>query len=73
MTTQEMIRVYVNRFCSEIGCTPESIYNETTRSWFFVRGTASVEVFMSSYETNVKTIRTFMRVFAPVCAIQPIP
>jgi len=64
-----MIRVYVNQFCSEIGCSPETIYNENTRTWYFVRGTASVEVFMSSYETNVKTIRTFMRVFAPVVAI----
>jgi hypothetical protein len=70
MTTTEMVKVYVNQLCLEIGCTPESIYNASSNSWFFTRGSASVEVFMSSYETAVKTVRTFVRCFSPVC---PIP
>ena len=65
-----MVRVYVNQLCAEIGCTPESIYNKESNSWFFSRGSASVEVFMSSYETVVKTVRTFVRCFSPV---YPIP
>jgi len=65
-----MVKVYVNQLCAEIGCTPESIYNKETNSWFFTRGSASVEVFMSSYETVVKTVRTFVRCFSPVL---PIP
>ncbi len=70
MTTTEMVKVYVNQLCAEIGCTPESIYNKESNSWFFSRGSASVEVFMSSYETVVKTVRTFVRCFAPVF---PVP
>lgn len=69
MTTTEMVKVYINQLCAEIGCTPESIYNKETNSWFFTRGSASVEVFMSSYETAVKTIRTFVRCFSPVFAL----
>ncbi len=69
MTTTEMVRVYINQLCAEIGCTPESIYNQSTNSWFFTRGSASVEVFMSSYETAVKTVRTFIRCFSPVVGI----
>lgn len=69
MTTSEMVKVYVNQLCAEIGCTPESIYNKESNSWYFSRGSASIEVFLSSYETVVKTIRTFVRCFAPVCAI----
>ena len=65
-----MVKVYVNQLCAEIGCTPESIYNKESNSWFFSRGSASIEVFLSSYETVVKTVRTFVRCFAPVC---PIP
>lgn len=65
-----MVKVYVNQLCTEIGCTPESIYNKNTNSWFFTRGSASVEVFMNSYQTAVKTIRTFVRCFSPVF---PIP
>jgi len=70
MTTTEMVRVYINQLCAEIGCTPESIYNKESKSWFFTRGSASIEVFMSSYETVVKTVRTFVRCFSPVF---PIP
>ena len=70
MVTTEMVRVYVSQLCAEIGCTPESIYNKESNSWFFSRGSASVEVFMSSYETAVKTVRTFVRCFAPV---YPLP
>jgi hypothetical protein len=69
MTTSEMVKVYVNQLCAEIGCTPESIYNKENNSWFFTRGSASIEVFMSSYETVVKTVRTFVRCFSPVFAI----
>lgn len=69
MTTSEMVRVYVNQLCAEIGCTPESIYSKENNSWFFTRGSASVEVFMTSYETVVKTVRTFVRCFSPVYAI----
>ncbi len=70
MTTTEMVKVYVAQLCSEIGCTPESIYSQQHNSWQFGRGSASVEVFMTSYETAVKTIRTFIRCCAPIA---PIP
>lgn len=69
MTTPEMIKVYVAQLCNEIGCTPESIYNEQTKAWYFTRGSASIEVFFSSYETASQTVRTFIRCFAPICAI----
>jgi len=69
MTTTEMVKVYVNQLCAEIGCTPESIYSKENNSWFFTRGSASIEVFMSSYETVVKTVRTFVRCFSPIYAL----
>ncbi|MEO8769457.1 MAG: YbjN domain-containing protein [Ferruginibacter sp.] len=69
MTTSEMVKVYVNQLCTEIGCTPESIYSEQNKSWSFSRGSVFIEVFMTSYETAVKTIRTFVRCFSPVYAI----
>jgi len=69
MTTSEMVKVYVNQLCAEIGCTSESIYSKENNSWFFSRGSVSIEVFLSSYETVVKTIRTFVRCFSPVYAL----
>jgi len=70
MTTKEMVKVYVNQLCSEIGCTADSIYNKESNSWFFTRGSISIEIFMTSYETAVKTVRTFVRCFSPIF---PIP
>jgi len=70
MTTSEMVKVYINQLCTEIGCTPESIYSKENNSWSFTRGSVFIEVFMSSYETAVKTVRTFVRCFSP---IYPIP
>lgn len=69
MTTNEMVKVYIAQLCAEAGCTPESIYSKENNSWFFTSGSASVEVFFSSYETVVKTIRTFIRCFSPVFAL----
>ena len=28
MTTTEMVKVYINQLCAEIGCNLESIYNK---------------------------------------------
>jgi hypothetical protein len=70
MTTTAMVNVYINQFCVEIGCTADSIYSKDANSWNFTRGSASVELVLTSYETAVKTVRTFVRCFSPVC---PIP
>lgn len=70
MVTEEMVKVYINQLCAEIGCTPESIYDKQNNSWIFSRGSASLEVFMTSYQTAVKTVRTFVRCFSPIF---PIP
>ncbi len=70
MTTNEMVKVYINQLCAEIGTTSEAIYNANSKSWYFSRGSASIEVFMTSYETASKTIRTFIRCF---CPIYPLP
>lgn len=70
MTTVEMIKVYINHLCTQIGVTPESVYSEEFKSWSFSKGASSIEVFFTSYETSSKTIRTFIRCFS---AIYPIP
>ncbi len=70
MTTSAMVTVYIGQLCTEIGCTPESIYSKQYNSWSFTRGSATIEVSLCSYETAVKTIRTFVRCFS---AVYPIP
>jgi hypothetical protein len=69
MTTPDMIRVYVQQLCKEIGINEETIYNKERKAWYFSKGQLSIEVFMTSYETVRKTVRTFIRVFAPIYTV----
>lgn len=70
MTTTEMVKVYIKQLCTEIGTNADDIYDAKTGSWYFTRGSVSLELFMTSYETADKRVRTFVRVFSP---IYPIP
>lgn len=70
MTTTEMVKVYINQLCAEIGTTSEAIYNANDKCWYFTRGSVRIEMFMTSYETVNKQVRTFIRLFSP---IYPIP
>ncbi len=70
MTTIEMIKVYINQFCAQIGIAPESAYNQELQSWNFMKGAHNIELFFTSYETSIQTVRTFIRVFS---VIYPLP
>jgi hypothetical protein len=66
MTSPEIVKSYINHLCHETGTTADAIYNPKTGAWYFARGSSTIEVFMTSYETGEKTIRTFLRCFAPL-------
>ena len=68
-----MVRVYVQQLCKEISVSEESIYNAQNKAWYFTKGSITIEVFMKSYETVRKTIRTFVRVFAPIHVLPKDP
>lgn len=70
MTTVEMIKVYINQLCTQIGTSSEAVYSAEFNSWNFAKGAQNIEIFFTSYETSVKTVRTFIRCFS---AIYPLP
>lgn len=69
MTTPQMVNVFISQICTEIGCTPESIYSKENNSWVFSRGSINIEVLMTSYQTAVNTVRTFLRCVSPIFAL----
>lgn len=71
MTTPEVVRSYINHLCHEAGTTADAIYNPKTGAWYFARGSSTIEVFLTSYETDQKTVRTFIRCFAPLHVVPP--
>jgi hypothetical protein len=70
MTTIETVTAYINRLCIEAGADPEKIYSPQNKAWYFARGSSTLEVFFTSYETSDKTERIFLRCFS---TIYPIP
>ena len=73
MTTPDMVRVYVQQLCKEIGVTEESVFNAQTNAWYFKKGSVTVEVFLKSYQTVQNTTRTFLRVFSPIFQLPTDP
>ena len=70
MTTIETVKAYLSRLCVEAGADPEKIYNPETDAWYFLKGTSTLEVFLTSYETSGNHVRTFIRCLS---AIYPLP
>lgn len=70
MTTIETVKAFLNRLCVEAGADPEKIYNAETESWYFLKGSSTLEVFLTSYETSGNVVRTFIRCLS---AIYPLP
>lgn len=70
MTTIETVKGYINRFCGEAGTDPEKIYSHEQDAWFFEKGSSTLELFLTSFETSEKVVRTFIRC---ISAIYPIP
>lgn len=69
MATSENVKAYIDEMCKQIGTTADKIYNPKTGAWYFSRGSSTIEVFLTSYETPSKSIRTFIRCFAPLHVI----
>jgi hypothetical protein len=66
MATADNVRTYIDQLCQQIGTTADKIYNPKTGAWYFTRGSSTIEVFLTSYETAQKSTRTFIRCFAPL-------
>jgi hypothetical protein len=71
MATAATVRLYIDRLCRETGTTADAVYNPKTGAWYFARGSSTIEVFLTSYETEQGSIRTFIRCFAPLHVIPP--
>ncbi len=73
MATFQTVENYIAQLCQQLGTTVERIYNPQSKSWFFSRGSATIEVFLTSYSTGNGGSRTFVRCFAPIYIIPNDP
>ena len=70
MTSIETVKAYINRLCQEAGADPQKAYSPQNDAWYFEKGSSTLEVFFTSYETADNSQRTFLRCFS---TIYPIP
>jgi hypothetical protein len=70
MATIDTVKAYINRLCTEAGADPQKIYSPKNDAWYFARGSSTLEVFFTAYDTADKTQRIFLRCFSTV---YPIP
>lgn len=70
MTTIDTVKAYIKRLCTEAGADPENIYQPEADAWYFQKGTVTIEVFLETYETEEKVLRSFIRCLS---AFYPIP
>lgn len=70
MATIDTVKGYINRLCTEAGADPQQIYHHENETWYFSKGSSTLEVFLTSYETAEKLTRTFVRCLS---AFYPIP
>ena len=66
MSTIEFTKAYISRLCKSMGTTAEAVYNAKTGSWYFASKSSTIEVYLTSLETEHKTERVFIRCIAPI-------
>ena len=69
MAPADVAKAYIYRLCNQIGVNADSIYNAKTGAWYFTSGSSTIELFLTTIERGLEAERTFVRCFAPVCAI----
>jgi hypothetical protein len=59
---------WIDAYVKEIGLTKEQTYNEERRAWYWVRGSANIEVFVQEIPMGDYS-REFLRVFSPLMKV----
>ena len=70
MVPADVAKAYIYRLCHEIGANADTIFNAKTGAWYFAGKSSTIEVFLTTIQSGEKE-RTFIRCFAPLCAIPP--
>lgn len=73
MTPAERIKDYLHRLCDDMGVDEKKVYNPGTGAWYFVQGSSTIEVFLTSQKNLQQQPQTFIRCMAALCEIPNDP
>jgi hypothetical protein len=69
MTTIEDAHGFIRQFITSLGVDPTACFNEQSKAYYLTRGSASIEIFVSSHPQQDGTTRNFLRVFSQVATV----
>lgn len=64
MNTPEIILGYVKQFIQSVGVDPATCWNEQNRAYYIFKGSAKIEIFVSSHPESNGTTRHYLRIFS---------
>jgi hypothetical protein len=69
MSPVERVKDYINRLCGDMGVEEKKVYNPATGAWYFLQGSSTVEVFLTTQKNLQQQPQTFIRCMAALCEI----
>jgi hypothetical protein len=59
------VEAFIDDYVKEIGLTKDQTYNAERKAWYWVRGSANIEVFVQEVDGG----REFLRIFSPLMKV----
>ena len=69
MTPVERIKDYLHRLCEDMGVEEKKVFSPKTGAWYFVQGSSTIEVFLTTQKNLQQQPQTFIRCIAALCEI----
>lgn len=64
MTTPQQILDHVKQFITSVGVDPATCWNEQNKAYYIFKGSAKLEIFVSSHPNQDGSSRNFLRIFS---------
>ena len=66
MATIDEVHGYIRQFITSVGVDPNTCFNADSKAYYLKKGTACIEIFISSHPQNDNTTRNYLRIFSQV-------
>jgi hypothetical protein len=67
---KEKVEAMIDAYVAEIGLSKEQTYNAEKGAWYWVKGSARIEVFIQEISFDTHS-RYYLRVFSPIIKVPP--
>ena len=59
----------INKYADSVGLDRQKVFNPTNKNWQWMKGSASIEIFINRLDFGNGAIRDFIKIFSPVMDI----